>query len=86
MHTEDAPSLADFDYFVGVCSFFFYLKMIQSSQVARDVLWPKLIFSHSVLLQENVYVKSISVADTEPRIIWQKPPANSLLLQQGKNR
>lgn len=47
--------------------------MTQTSQVAGDVLWPKLVFSCSILLQDNVYVKTVSVADTEPRITWQKP-------------
>lgn len=47
--------------------------MTQTSQVDGAVLWPMLVFSFSALLQDNVYVKSISVAGTKPRITWQKP-------------
>lgn len=37
-----------------------------------DKLWPNLIFSCLILFQDNVYVKSISVADTKLGITQQK--------------
>lgn len=62
--------------------------MTQTSQVDGDALWLTLVFSFSALLQDNVYVKSVSVAGTKPRITWQKPqvifcPCNGMGTEEG---
>lgn len=69
-------------------SFSFLIKITQTSQVDGDALWLTLVFSFSALLQDNVYVKSVSVAGTKPRITWQKPqlifcPCNGMGTGEG---
>lgn len=83
MHTEDAQALTDFDCFV--LFFFLNLKITQTSKVTGDVLCPNLIFSCLILLRDNVYAKSISVADTKLRITWQKPLVTLCLQWNGGN-